>query len=275
MDFLLLLPIFGVACSRARLYIKECFRVPVLVSLGLCLGSGANKSGVITALADIISGFEKVLLADALQKARQLAAHESADEPPMPMESEEQPTGEKLRGTHLLPNKHNNRPALFSDEGSLPAIGMQMAQMATGLLGCMTKAVFFKTLSNSEAGLDASTMAKLVNGSLWKRTAVKDRNRFSMSNTCLCLAASCHIEEWHECLEKGGALIEPGKFLIHRSTKGPWNLRIPALPTIPDSRLTKFVQVLRNIERAHATTAPDYDKVRENTPYFFANDALE
>ena len=56
--FLLFLPVLGVACAKARLFINEFFLVPPLLWLGLCLDSGANKSGVMTAMADIVSGVQ-------------------------------------------------------------------------------------------------------------------------------------------------------------------------------------------------------------------------
>ena len=54
-------------------------------------------------------------------------------------------------------------------------------------------------------------MSKLFNGSIWKRTVVKDQNRFSMPQTCLCLAMTFHIEEWRDFLNKEGAFGMQGR----------------------------------------------------------------
>ena len=75
-----------------------------------------------------------------------------------------------------------------------------------------------RALSAGEgSGFNASTIAKLLDGSLWKQTVVKDNNRFHMERTCLSLAMTCHIEEWHDFLSKDGALGMTSRFLMFHS----------------------------------------------------------
>eukprot|EP00438_Fugacium_kawagutii_P031201 Skav220796 [mRNA] locus=scaffold150:236840:244810:+ [translate_table: standard] len=287
--FLLFLPVLGTACSKARLYINEFFLVPPLLWLGLCLDSGANKSGIMTALADIISGFEKHLLHKALEEARKEAETEAEE-----MYPEQDDQGTKKRKTALskaLAAIHSNKPALFSDEGSLPAIGMQMAQNGPRAIGLYDEGRFLlRALANGEgSGFNASTMSKLFNGSIWKRTVVKDSNRFSMHQTCLCLAMTFHVEEWHEFLLKDGALGMQSRFLMFHSSPrldkadavlepavySPRAPRRAGSPALPASLLTEFLAVLTKIDDAHTAQASDFDAAREFIPYFFAADALD
>ena len=288
--FLLFLPLLGTACSKARLYINEFFLVPPLLWIGLCLDSGANKSGVMTALADIISGFEKALLEDALNKARsehELDQHDAEEEDV----AEGNADGAKKRKISLskaLASIRQNKPALFSDEGSLPAIGLQMSQNGHRAIGLYDEGRFLlRALSNGEgSGFNASTMAKLFNGSVWKRTVVKDHNRFAMHQTCLCLAMTFHVEEWHDFLGKDGVLGMQSRFLTFHSSprldKASAVLdsdvygrnQSQATLQLPESLLTQFVQVLRFTDQAHTEQSSDFDKSREFIPYFFAADAL-
>ena len=72
----------------------------------------------------------------------------------------------------------------------------------------------WRAWANGEgSGCNASTMSKLFNGSVWKRTVVKDHNRFFMHHTCLCLCTTFHIEDWHDFLSKDGALGMQSRFL--------------------------------------------------------------
>ena len=282
--FLLFLPLLGTACSKARLYINEFFLVPPLLWIGLCLDSGANKSGVMTALADIISGFEKTLLEDALNKARsehELDQHDAEEEDV----AEGNADGAKKRKISLskaLASIRQNKPALFSDEGSLPAIGLQMSQNGHRAIGLYDEGRFLlRALSNGEgSGFNASTMAKLFNGSVWKRTVVKDHNRFAMHQTCLCLAMTFHVEEWHDFLGKDGVLGMQSRFLTFHSSprldKASAVLdsdvygrnQSQATLQLPESLLTQFVQVLRFTDQAHTEQSSDFDKSREFIPYF-------
>ncbi|CAL1136057.1 unnamed protein product [Cladocopium goreaui] len=290
--FLLFLPVLGTACSKARLFINEFFLVPPLLWLGLCLDSGANKSGIMTALADIVSGFEKELLQKALDEARKEAQLAEEEEDAHGAEPDE--PSSKKRKTSLskaLAAIHNNKPALFSDEGSLPAIGMQMAHNGHRAIGLYDEGRFLlRALANGEgSGFNASTMSKLFNGSIWKRTVVKDNNRFSMHQTCLCLAMTFHVEEWHDFLAKDGALGMQSRFLMFHSSPrlekadavlepavySTGAARSRGAPVLPASLLTQFVSVLTRIENVHTANAPDFDASREFIPYFFAPDALD
>eukprot|EP00438_Fugacium_kawagutii_P034999 Skav222690 [mRNA] locus=scaffold5100:7512:13418:- [translate_table: standard] len=263
--FLLFLPVLGTACSKARLYINEFFLVPPLLWIGLCLDSGANKSGVMTAMCDIVSGFEKVLLEDALKRAKEEHAEDGGEEEEMAQEMGGD--GSKKRKTSLasvLARIRQNRPALFSDEGSLPAIGLQMSQNGHRAIGMYDEGRFLlRALSNGEgSGFNASTMSKLFNGSVWKRTVVKDHNRFSMHHTCLCLSMTFHIEEWHEFLSKDGALGMQSRFLTFHSAPrldkaadvldpDVYQAELVEAPLPTQSLLDKFVKVLAFTDRAH------------------------
>ena len=284
--FLLFLPVLATACSKARLYINEFFLVPPLLWIGLCLDSGANKSGIMTAMADIISGFEKALLDKALSAAREEHAAEEYEEDI----GDGNADGSKRRKTSLnkaLAVIRQNKPALFSDEGSLPAIGLQMSQNGHRAIGMYDEGRFLlRALSNGEgSGFNASTMSKLFNGSVWKRTVVKDQNRFSMHQTCLCLAMTFHIEEWHDFLNKDGALGMQSRFLTFHSSprldkaadvleSSVYGTNAERVLALPESLLEKFVSVLKLTEEAHRVELADYDKDREYIPYFFASDAL-
>ena len=288
--FLLFLPVLGTACAKARLFINEFFLVPPLLWLGLCLDSGANKSGIMTAMADIVSGFEKILLEAALAVAREEAEAQEAADDAFVEPDESAHKRRKVALSKSLAQIHQNKPALFSDEGSLPAIGMQMSHNGHRAIGLYDEGRFLlRALANGEgSGFNASTMSKLFNGSVWKRTVVKDQNRFAMHQTCLCLAMTFHVEEWHEFLAKDGALGMQSRFLmfhsaprLEKATKvldldvyGPSPSVLHAR-RMPEPLLNQFVSILRLTDKAHGSTAPDFDKVREFIPYFFAPDALE
>eukprot|EP00435_Cladocopium_sp_Y103_P009319 s644_g2.t1 len=138
-----------------------------------------------------------------------------------------------------------------------------------------------RALSNGESSaFNASTMSKLFNGSVWKRTVVKDHNRFSMHHTCLCLCMTLHIEEWHKFLSKdGGALGMQSRFpTLHSSPcldkaaavldAEVYQAEHAEAPVHDPFLLHKFVHVLTHTDRAHASEQ-DY------IPYYFAPDALE
>ena len=110
--------------------------------------------------------------------------------------------------------------SITTDEGSLPAIVLQMSQNGDRAIGMYDEGCFLlRALSNGEgSGFNTSTMSKLFNGSVWKRTVVKDHNRFSMHHTCVCLCMTLHIEEWREFLSKDGALGMQSRFLTFHSS---------------------------------------------------------
>ena len=286
--FLLFLPVLGTACAKARLFINEFFWVPPLLWHGLCLDSGANKSGIMTAMADIVSGFEKILLEAALSAAREEAEAQEAAEEAFAEPDESAQKRRKVALSKSLAQIQQNKPALFSDEGSLPAIGMQMSHNGHRAIGLYDEGRFLlRALANGEgSGFNASTMSKLFNGSVWKRTVVKDQNRFAMHQTCLCLAMTFHVEEWHEFLAKDGALGMQSRFLmfhsaprLEKATKvldsDGTSPSVFHARRMPEPLLNQFVSILRLADKAHGSTAPDFDKAREFIPYFFAPDALE
>ncbi|CAJ1360981.1 unnamed protein product, partial [Effrenium voratum] len=152
-----------------------------------------------------------------------------------------------------------------------------MAQNGHRAIGLYDEGRFLlRALANGEgSGFNASTMAKLFNGSVWKRTVVKDQNRFSMAHTCLCLAMSCHIEEWHDFLSKDGALGMASRFLMFHSAPRldkasqvldasvyARNSQDGPAPRLPESLLAQFVAVLHNIDTAHSEESDDYDQFR-------------
>jgi len=223
----------------------------------------------------------KNLLDDALQKARNEHAEEGDDED---LGFDAHGDGSKKRKTSVaqaLARIRQNKPALFSDEGSLPAIGLQMSQNGHRAIGMYDEGRFLlRALSNGEgSGFNASTMSKLFNGSVWKRTVVKDHSRFSMHHTCLCLCMTFHIEEWHEFLSKDGALGMQSRFLTFHSSPrlDKANAVLDAdvyrgddadAPLHNASLLGRFVDVLVYTDRAHASE-------KDYIPYYFAADALQ
>ena len=298
--FLLFLPVLATSCSSARLFINEFFLVPPLLWIGLCLDSGANKSGVLSAIADIITGFEKHLLAEAEKSIRQEQADaESDDDDALGVADEARAQDQRERAAKRrkvalnkkLASLRNNQPQIFCDEGSLPAIGMQMYQNRHRAVGLYDEGRFLlRALAIGEgSGFNPATMSKLFNGASWKRTVVKDHNRFVMAKTCLCLAMTFHVEEWHAFLEKDEALGMQSRFLMFHSA--PRLDKAAAVleqevyeveqrdsqPTLslPAPLLQKFVELLAVSEVAHCNQADDYDRQREYIPYFFATDALE
>ncbi|CAL1141553.1 unnamed protein product, partial [Cladocopium goreaui] len=250
--FLLFLPVLGTACSKARLFINEFFLVPPLLWLGLCLDSGANKSGIMTALADIVSGFEKELLQKALDEARKEAQLAEEEEDAHGAEPDE--PSSKKRKTSLskaLAAIHNNKPALFSDEGSLPAIGMQMAHNGHRAIGLYDEGRFLlRALANGEgSGFNE-----------WHDFLAKD-GALGMQSRFLMFHSSPR-------LEKADAVLEPAVYSTGAA-------RSRGAPVLPASLLTQFVSVLTRIENVHTANAPDFDASREFIPYFFAPDALD
>ena len=285
----------GTACSRARLYINEFFLVPPNLWLGLCLDSGANKSGIVTALSDIASGFEKVLLKQALANAAAEAQDLDPDQMDMD-DAEGLDRGESAKKRKLSAARHiaaikANPPAIMSDEGSLPAMGLQMSQNSNRAVGLYDEGRFLlRALTVGEgSGFNPSTMSKLFNGSHWKRQVVKDTNRFTMHHTCLCLSMSCHIEEWHDFLAKDEALGMASRFLMFHSgprldkaadvldetVYGQRSQASNVRQLLPQSLLQKFIDLLDRVDGNHHSGCSDYNKGREMIPYFFAPDALD
>lgn len=112
--FLLFLPVLGTACAKARLFINEFFLVPPLLWLGLCLDSGANKSGIMTAMADIVGLWLEAALSAAREEAEaQEAAEEAFAEP-----DESAQKRRKVALSKSLAQIQQNKPALFSDVAS-------------------------------------------------------------------------------------------------------------------------------------------------------------
>ncbi len=92
-----------------------------------------------------------------------------------------------------------------------------------------------------------------------------------------------HVEEWHEFLAKDGALGMQSRFLMFHSAP-----RLEKATAVLDSdvygpssspfharRMPEPLSILRLADKAHGSTAPDFDKARVFIPYFFAPDALE
>ena len=161
---MLFLPVLGTACAKARLFINDFLLVPPLLWLELCLDSGANKSGIMTAMADIVSGFGKILLEAALSVAREEAEAQEAAEEAFAEPDESAQKRRKVALSKSLSQIHQNKSALFSDEGSLPAIGMQMSHNGHRAIGLYDEGRFLlRALANGEgSGVNASTMSKLV-----------------------------------------------------------------------------------------------------------------
>jgi hypothetical protein len=150
------LPVLGTACSKTRLYINEFFLVLP------CLDNGANKSGVMTAMCDIISGFAKVLLKNDLAKTREEHVDEAGEEDEVGFDANG--GGSKngnLPSPPLSPKSVKTGPPFFSDESSLPAIGLQMSQNGHRAIGMYDEGRFLlRTLSHGEAsGFNASAMS--------------------------------------------------------------------------------------------------------------------
>ena len=51
--FIMMLPLFGLACAPARLWINELFLIPPVIWINLVLDSGAIKSGIVLAIREI------------------------------------------------------------------------------------------------------------------------------------------------------------------------------------------------------------------------------
>ena len=71
--FIMMLPLFGLACAPARLWINELFLIPPVPWVNLVLDSGANKSGILLAIGEIAGLFERHLFKAA--EAEIVAAH--------------------------------------------------------------------------------------------------------------------------------------------------------------------------------------------------------
>ena len=139
--FLLFLPVLATSCSSARLFINEFFLVPPLLWIGLCLDSGANKSGILSAIADVITGFEKHLFEEAEKSIRQGQADaESEDDEALGAADEARAPDQrdleravkrrKLALDKKLTSLCTNQPQIFCDEGSLPAMRDRSRQLA-------------------------------------------------------------------------------------------------------------------------------------------------
>ena len=79
--FIMMLPLFGLACASSRLWINELFLIPPVVWINLVLDSGANKSGILLAIGEIAGLFERHLLKAA--EAELDAAHAQPNEQAM------------------------------------------------------------------------------------------------------------------------------------------------------------------------------------------------
>ena len=96
-----------------------------------------------TAMCDITSGFAKVLLKNDLAKTREEHVDEAGEEDEVGFDANG--GGSKngnLPSPPLSPKSVKTGPPFFSDESSLPAIGLQMSQTAAVQLECTMKAVF-------------------------------------------------------------------------------------------------------------------------------------
>ena len=60
--FIMMLPLFGLSCAFARLWINELFLIPPILWVNLVLDSGANKSGILLAIGEVASLFERQIL---------------------------------------------------------------------------------------------------------------------------------------------------------------------------------------------------------------------
>ena len=142
--FLLFLPGLATACSTARLVINEFLLVPPLLWLGLYLDSGANKSGIMTAIADIISGFEKDLLERALAEARAAPAKNDADdedEPAQPAQDEAaHATRRKVQLRKKWPQSTPTSRSFTATRAAFLPSACRWLRTVTVLLGCTTKA---------------------------------------------------------------------------------------------------------------------------------------
>ena len=303
--FLLLLPVVCVVCSRARLWINELFLVPPLLWIGLALDSDANKSGIMSALSDIISAYEKTLLNAEMQKASaQIANEPDADEAEEDDAGEHDDTAEeapapkskrKLRQERAQLAKRKKQilqdpPCIVSDEGSLPAVGMQMSTNGNRCVGLYDEGNYLLRAFREGNVFNPSTMSKLFNGSVWKRKVVKDHNCFYMRRTLLSLAMSLHIEEWDEFLAKDADTLGLTSriMLFHSQPRLEFSehvldaraKRVVAdsaarqQPDRSDDVVKALVECLECIDQAHQETAEDYDDIREMIPYFFSQDAL-
>ena len=128
-------PLVGVIASHARLWINETFHIAPIMWSVLLLDSGANKNGIMSALTLIIQQYE-----DELDKQRQSGQSKQtragqSDQTRAAQDAQE-PTGGQRRGRRFgtakrrrieTANADRDHCRIPCDEGSLPAIGVQMA----------------------------------------------------------------------------------------------------------------------------------------------------
>ena len=149
--FMMVAPLAGVLCSRSRIWTNELFLIPPVVWFALCLDSGANKSGIINAVNELVTMLERKIdeenkinekpeeadpalddfseynmddmfaLAVELREAdTSSAASERTTKYPR--------TTDKNAIKKAAGKKLEHRTALSNDEGSLVAFGITMAK---------------------------------------------------------------------------------------------------------------------------------------------------
>jgi hypothetical protein len=109
--------------------------VPPLLWIALALDSGANKSGIMSALSDIASSYEKSLFSQECNRVG-LQPEDAVLEAEAPLEDEAEVDPREAKGkkaeaaAQARKRKHlaANPPTVVTDEGSLPAIGTQLCR---------------------------------------------------------------------------------------------------------------------------------------------------
>ena len=257
--FIMMLPLFGLACASSRLWINELFLIPPVVWINLVLDSGANKSGILLAIGEIAGLFERHLLKVA--EAELDAAHAQPNEQAM-----------LLKKKAALREDPPNLTA--DDDDSMPATGVKMQQNGNRCIGIFDegKNLYRALVGKTQTSWGAATLSRLFGGGDWKRNVLKDQNKFHMLRACLQFVTTIHIEEWDEFVERDESTGLQYRFMNLHSQ--PMLGRSDDVmdehvyhhdqadedrPGLPESVLEAFVEAMAAIDSANSKSCADYD----------------
>ena len=161
----------------------------------LLLDSGANKCGIMSAFTEIKQQYEDMLDTTRQSDPSVQSGAVQSEETREDKDAQESTGGQRREHQFgAVPRRRVemaiakiNYYCISCDEGSLPAVGVQMAETdnrAVDLYG--DKEVMFDALSaGNGAGFSLGTIDKLHTGGRWSRTVNEDQNRFHMMSTTL------------------------------------------------------------------------------------------
>ena len=190
----------------------------------------------------------------------------------------------------MLQLVRENPPNLTADDDDpMPATGAKMEQNGHRCIGIFDegKNVLRALGRGNSCSWSAATLSILFAGGDWKRSVLKDQNKFHMLRTCLQLATTIHIEEWDEFVERDESTGLQYRFMnMHSQPRlgradevmdthvyDPLQAAVDA-PKLPDSVLSAFVKAISAIVGANGKDSKDYQKDREIIPYVLHPESL-